>query len=242
MFCKGARLWAGIAIAALLAACGDDALRRKPEVTPTVSDAAILDDLERRTFDFFWETANPANGLIPDRVPSGSFSSIAAVGFALTAYPIGVERGYVTHSQAIERVLTTLRFLRDAPQGPDAQGVVAHRGRGEAARGVGRPEGAKRRGGHDQGPEDGEGDRHPWREGEEARRAEEDETPRGEAGHAHEPLADGVHGRVQAAEEEGDRRREQEGGREPAHPTEAVDFRRARQGIGPDSDQDLGSR
>lgn len=29
--------------------------------------AALLDDLSERTFRFFWETANPANGLVPDR-------------------------------------------------------------------------------------------------------------------------------------------------------------------------------
>jgi hypothetical protein len=51
----------------------------------------LLTDLEERTFRFFWETANPKNGLIPDRYPTSSFASIAAVGFGLTAYPIGVE-------------------------------------------------------------------------------------------------------------------------------------------------------
>ena len=52
----------------------------------------FLIELEERTFRFFWNTANPKNGLIPDRSPTPSFSSIAAVGFGLTAYPIGVER------------------------------------------------------------------------------------------------------------------------------------------------------
>ncbi len=76
----------------------------------------LFDDLERRTFDFFWERANPKNGLVPDRWPSPSFSSIAAVGFALTAYPIGAERGYVSREAARDRVLTTLRFFA-APSG-----------------------------------------------------------------------------------------------------------------------------
>ena len=80
------------------------------------SAAPLLDDVERRTFDFFWELANPKNGLVPDRSPTPSFSSIAAVGFALTAYPIGVERGWVTREAARDRVLTTLRFFA-APSG-----------------------------------------------------------------------------------------------------------------------------
>lgn len=87
-----------------------------------------MDDLQRRTFDFFWETTNPRNGLAVDRWPTKAFSSIAAVGFALTAYPIGAERGYITRAQARDRVLTTLRFLRTAPQGDAARGMTGHRG------------------------------------------------------------------------------------------------------------------
>ena len=51
-------------------------------------------------------------------------ASIAAVGFALTAYPIAVERKYLTRAEAVKRTLTTLRFFHDAPQGkePDATG------------------------------------------------------------------------------------------------------------------------
>ncbi len=88
----------------------------------------FLDDVQERTFGFFWETANPANGLVPDRWPSRPFSSIAAVGFGLTAYPVGVERGYVTREQARERVLNTLTFFWTAPQGPEPTGVTGHRG------------------------------------------------------------------------------------------------------------------
>ena len=65
----------------------------KRALTPLVEP--VLIDLEERTFRFFWDTANPKNGLVPDRYPTPSFASIAAVGFGLTAYPIGVERGYV---------------------------------------------------------------------------------------------------------------------------------------------------
>jgi hypothetical protein len=88
----------------------------------------FLIDLEERTFRYFWETANPKNGLIPDRYPTPSFSSIAAVGFGLTAYPIGVERGYVTREAARQRVLATLHFFHDAPQGPSAHGESGYHG------------------------------------------------------------------------------------------------------------------
>jgi hypothetical protein len=92
------------------------------------ADVAFLDELQQRTFGFFWETANPQNGLVPDRWPTPSFSSVAAVGFGLPAYAVGVERGYITRDQATERVLTTLRFLWHAPQGPEPAGITGHRG------------------------------------------------------------------------------------------------------------------
>ena len=115
-----------VSILALLASEGPaSAQDQKPvQLTPPATSAPVdpfLLDLQERTFKFFWDTANPANGLVPDRYPSPSFSSIAAVGFGLTTYPVGVERGYITRAQARQRVLATLRFLSGARQGPQAR-------------------------------------------------------------------------------------------------------------------------
>src|SRR3954465_4764453 len=94
----------------------------------SVRQTAFLDTLERRTFNWFWERSDPSNGLTPDRWPTKSFSSVAAVGFALTAYPVGVERGYVTRADAAQRTLTTLRFLYTAPQGTQPTNVTGYNG------------------------------------------------------------------------------------------------------------------
>jgi hypothetical protein len=95
---------------------------------PTRQLDPLFDDIEKRTFNFFWETTEGATGLVPDRWPSAPFASIAAVGFALNAYAIGVERGYVTRAQARSRVLTTLRFLHAAPQGADPANSAGYQG------------------------------------------------------------------------------------------------------------------
>ena len=91
-------------------------------------DTALLDSLERRTFNFFWERSDARTGLTPDRWPSASFSSIAAVGFALTAYPAGAERGWISRDQAAERTLATLRFFWTMPQGDGPSGTIGYRG------------------------------------------------------------------------------------------------------------------
>ena len=99
-----------------------------PQAPSPVRVEAFLDTLENRTFEFFWERTNSASGLVPDRWPSPSFSSIAAVGFGLTAYPIGVDRGLVSRAEAADRVLTTLRFFYQLPQGTTSTGVGGYRG------------------------------------------------------------------------------------------------------------------
>lgn len=113
---------AGLALAASLPAGAP------LHAAPRPDDAAFVADLERRTFDFFWDTTDARTGLAPDRWPTPSFASIAAVGFALTAYPIGVARGYISRAQARERTLTTLRFFAGLPQGPGKRGVAGYKG------------------------------------------------------------------------------------------------------------------
>jgi hypothetical protein len=97
---------------------------RRRAVTPQSS----VDELERRTFQWFWDTADPQTALVPDRWPTQSFSSVAAVGFGLTPYGIGAVRGGVTRAEARDRVLKTLRYFRDAPQGPQPTGVTGYHG------------------------------------------------------------------------------------------------------------------
>ena len=83
-----------------------------------------LEELQRLTFDYFLKEANPQNGLVRDSTRQGAPCSIAPTGFALAAYPVGVERGFITRDKAIERTLATLRFFWNSRQGtgPDATG------------------------------------------------------------------------------------------------------------------------
>jgi hypothetical protein len=84
----------------------------------------ILDRVQRDAFRYFERMHNPANGLVADTTAPGSHSSIAAVGFALSCYVVGVERGFMSRAEAAARTLAALRFFRDSPQAeaPDATG------------------------------------------------------------------------------------------------------------------------
>ena len=79
-------------------------------------DDQFLDALEQVNFRYFWDQANPETGIVRDRcnvktADNGIVGSIAATGFGLTAICIGQQRGFVSLSDARERVLSTLRSL-----------------------------------------------------------------------------------------------------------------------------------
>ncbi|MDX2134335.1 MAG: glucoamylase family protein [Saprospiraceae bacterium] len=85
------------------------------------------DELQRRTFHYFWDLADN-HAQIPDRWPNLAFSSIAATGFGLSGYLVGVEHGWITRKEAADRVLKTLQTLLNLPQGDQLEGVAGYRG------------------------------------------------------------------------------------------------------------------
>ncbi len=92
-----------------------------PETSAELDDAEFLDLVARRAFDYFWYETNPTNGLTKDRARSFmsseecSIASVAAVGFALTAYAIGAEEKWVPRDEALDRTRHTLRAFASGP-------------------------------------------------------------------------------------------------------------------------------
>ena len=91
------------------------------------ADDATLDALQHAAFDYFLQRTNPRNGLVADTTREGSPSSIAVVGFALSAYPVGVERGWIARADAVQRCLAALRFFSACDQSAEA-GSGGYRG------------------------------------------------------------------------------------------------------------------
>ncbi|MEP0548891.1 MAG: glucoamylase family protein [Rhodothermales bacterium] len=92
-----------------------------------MGDDAVLETLQRQTFLYFLEEADPETGLVQDTTRPESVASIAATGLGLACYPVAAERGFIARADAVARTLRTLRFLWHAEQSeaPDATG---HRG------------------------------------------------------------------------------------------------------------------
>ncbi|PKP53390.1 MAG: Tat pathway signal protein [Bacteroidetes bacterium HGW-Bacteroidetes-1] len=95
---------------------------------PVISKEAFLEDLKLRTFKYFWEVVDTANYQTDDRYPTKDFTSIAATGFAFSAYIIGVENKYITRAEGAERVRKALLWLWNSRQGVEVSGDTGNRG------------------------------------------------------------------------------------------------------------------
>jgi hypothetical protein len=87
----------------------------------------MLDSIQQKTFLFFMNERNPENGLVKDRSASWAPASIAAIGFALPSYAVGVERNWITRDEAAEITLTILNFFMNSLQSPDTN-VTGYQG------------------------------------------------------------------------------------------------------------------
>jgi hypothetical protein len=114
-----------------------DRVYENPAATPgktvlTADDEKFLDDIEQRGLRFFIDESDPVTGLIRDRAnahggvgsQAGDVASIASVGFGLTAYCIGAERGWISHDEAYNRSLRVIKFINDSA--PSVHGTFYH--------------------------------------------------------------------------------------------------------------------
>lgn len=85
-----------------------------------------IETVQRESFSYFLHEVTPSNGLIADKAATDWPASIAATGLALAAYPVGVERGFVSRRAAAERTLCTLRFFWNSPHGPEPDATGYH--------------------------------------------------------------------------------------------------------------------
>jgi hypothetical protein len=113
-----------LTLSLLLSACAHQKKNSatQPGLASQLSDSALLDTIERRTFDFFWTGAEPNSGMAPERVhmdgdyPANDQRIIATggSGFGVMAILAGIHRGYITRQQGMQRFEKIISFLEKA--------------------------------------------------------------------------------------------------------------------------------
>ncbi len=78
---------------------------------PQISDEELLTKVQRQTFRYFWEGAEPTSGMARERTTSGATVTTGGTGFGVMAMTVAAERGFVTRSEACERVQRIVTFL-----------------------------------------------------------------------------------------------------------------------------------
>src|SRR4029077_2177384 len=78
-----------------------------------------LDRLQWTSLLYYLHETNPDNGLVRDKTDAAAPSSIAAIGMALAAPPVSIERGVFFRPFAAKLARRRLRFLYELPQGPE---------------------------------------------------------------------------------------------------------------------------
>ncbi len=96
--------------------------RDNPQFQKSFTDNEILDSVQKQTFNYFWEGAEPNSGLARERLhmddiyPSSPKNTVTSggSGFGLMAILVGIERGFITREQALNRFIKITDFLDKA--------------------------------------------------------------------------------------------------------------------------------
>lgn len=79
-----------------------------------LSDTALLDEVQERTFQYFWAGGHPHSGMAREGIGLGhplDTVTVGGTGFGLMAIVVGAERNFVSRADAALRVRRILRFL-----------------------------------------------------------------------------------------------------------------------------------
>ncbi len=129
-----------IIIAAILGACSQKTKDRSENLSqaPAVilSDEQLLDSIQYYTFQYFWDGAEPNSGMARERFhvdgkyPQNDKQIVTSggSGFGIMAIIVGIERGFISRTEGIERLEKILDFLEKADR---FHGVCPHWWNGE---------------------------------------------------------------------------------------------------------------
>lgn len=77
-----------------------------------VSTDELLTKVQKQTFNYFWDFAHPGYGMIRERNSSGETVTTGGTGFGIMAILVGIERGFISRGQGLERIQKIVSFLK----------------------------------------------------------------------------------------------------------------------------------
>jgi hypothetical protein len=89
----------------------------------SADETAMLDSIQRKTFEFFMQEHHADWGIVKDRAAKWAPASIASTGFGLPCFAIGAEKQWISREQAAEITLKILHFFANSPQNTDTNGI-----------------------------------------------------------------------------------------------------------------------
>jgi hypothetical protein len=81
---------------------------------PRINDNELMDLVQKKTFNYFYDFGHPISGMARERNSSGDLVTSGGSGFGIMALIVGVERGFITRQQGIDRLTKILSFLETA--------------------------------------------------------------------------------------------------------------------------------
>ena len=85
--------------------------------TRELSDDELLTMLQEGCFRYYWEGAHPIAGATLENIPGDErIVATGASGFGIMALIVGVDRGFITREQGMERLSQVLDFLEKTPR------------------------------------------------------------------------------------------------------------------------------
>ncbi len=82
--------------------------------SPKLPDEELLTLVQEQTFRYFWDFAHPVSGLARERNTSGDIVTSGGSGFGIMTIPVGIERGFITRQEGVDRIEKIVDFLTTA--------------------------------------------------------------------------------------------------------------------------------
>ena len=85
--------------------------------TRQLSDDELLTMLQEECFHYYWDSSGPHSGMARENIPGNDrIVATGASGFGIMALIVGMDRGFITRAQGIERLAKIVGFLEKAPR------------------------------------------------------------------------------------------------------------------------------